>query len=110
MGWVARWGRAWRRTDARAFAVAPFVCVLAAGQGAGDRERIYATQWGSPVAQSAAEPDGPATPTDYGDCGPDARPEPGLQGQVPLADQLSGDAALGYRCNLAEVGSSDIGL
>ncbi len=112
MGRVARWGRAWHRTDARALAVAPFVCVLAVGQGAGERgsERIYATPWGSPVAQSAAEPDGPATPTDYGDCGPGARLEPGLQGQVPVADQLSGDAALGYRCNLKVIGSSDIGL
>ena len=29
---------------------------------------------------------------------------------MPLADQLSGDAALGYRCNLRQIGSTDIGL
>jgi hypothetical protein len=94
-------------------AVAPFICVLAVGQGAGsatEHQRIYATPFGSPVSASAAEPDGPATPTDYGDCGPGAMPETGLQGEVPLADQLSGRAALGYRCNLREIGSTDVGL
>ncbi|MHB8508827.1 MAG: LVIVD repeat-containing protein [Candidatus Dormibacteria bacterium] len=37
-------------------------------------------------------------------CGPGSRPEPGLQGQVPLANRASGDSQLGYRCNLELVG------
>jgi len=37
-------------------------------------------------------------------CGAGSRPEPGLQGQVPLADRLSGDSQHGYRCNLELVG------
>ena len=36
------------------------------------------------------------------------RLEPGLQGQVPLANQLSGDAALGYRKGLRLVGQNSI--
>ncbi|MGH2985076.1 MAG: LVIVD repeat-containing protein [Solirubrobacterales bacterium] len=94
-------------------AVAPFICVLAINHGSGrgaEVQRIYATPFGGPVTASASEPDGPATPTDYGDCGAGARPESGLQGQVPLADQVSGRAARGYRCNLRQIGSSDIGL
>ena len=31
-------------------------------------------------------------------------PETALQGQVPVADRVSGRAAMGYRCNLREVG------
>lgn len=49
-----------------------------------------------------------ATPADYRGCGPGARPEPGLQGQVPKAAQDSGDSKLGYRCNLRLVGQNDI--
>lgn len=37
-------------------------------------------------------------------CGPDDRPETGLQGQLPQADRASGRAADGYTCNLREVG------
>lgn len=38
-------------------------------------------------------------------CGPGDRLEPGLQGQVPMANRLSGDAAEGYWCNLRLVGN-----
>lgn len=37
-------------------------------------------------------------------CGPGSSPETGLQGQVSLADQVSGRAMKGYRCNLELVG------
>ena len=36
------------------------------------------------------------------------RPETGLQGEVPLADQLSGRSRLGYRCGTELVGQNDI--
>nr|MDQ4041559.1 hypothetical protein [Actinomycetota bacterium] len=49
-----------------------------------------------------------ATPKAYGDCGPGARPEPGLQGQVPKWAQDNGHSKAGYRCNLELVGQSDI--
>jgi hypothetical protein len=49
-----------------------------------------------------------ATPMDYGDCGPGAIPETGLQGQVPRDDQDSGRSKRGYRCNLTLLGQNDI--
>jgi hypothetical protein len=64
----------------------------------------------APDMVGAATAPGRATPkVEPQDCGPDALPETGLQGQVPEADQRSGRAAQGYRCNLALVGQTDIG-
>ena len=37
-------------------------------------------------------------------CGQGSLPETGLQGQVPLADRVSGRSQQGYRCNLELVG------
>src|SRR3954449_2624937 len=37
-------------------------------------------------------------------CGPNDKPETGLQGQIPLADRASGRSVAGYNCNLDEVG------
>ena len=37
-------------------------------------------------------------------CGPGDRPETGLQGQIPMADRVSGRSVQGYNCNLTEVG------
>jgi hypothetical protein len=37
-------------------------------------------------------------------CGAGSLPETGLQGQVPVEDQINGRSALGYRCNLELVG------
>ncbi|MFL5869462.1 MAG: LVIVD repeat-containing protein [Solirubrobacterales bacterium] len=51
---------------------------------------------------------GRATPTAYHGCGPGARPETGVQGQVPLADQRSGASRAGYSCNMKLVGYNDI--
>jgi hypothetical protein len=42
-------------------------------------------------------------------CGRLDRPETGVAGDVPLADQLSGRADLGYSCGLALVGYSSLG-
>ena len=38
------------------------------------------------------------------ECGPNDRPETGLQGQVPVPDRVSGRSVEGYTCNLTEVG------
>ena len=51
---------------------------------------------------------GRATPTRYRGCGRGAIPEPGLQGQVPLAEQRSGASRAGYRCNMKLIGENDI--
>jgi hypothetical protein len=42
-------------------------------------------------------------------CGERDRPETGLQGDVPLGDQLSGRAFRGYNCGLALVGYNSLG-
>ncbi|MCU1600693.1 MAG: hypothetical protein JWO22_1402 [Frankiales bacterium] len=41
-------------------------------------------------------------------CSTGSSPETGVQGQVPLADQLSGRSQLGYSCNLRVVGANDL--
>lgn len=38
------------------------------------------------------------------ECGPNDRPETGLQGQVPMPDRATGRSVEGYTCNLTEVG------
>ena len=47
----------------------------------------------------------PLTATPQADCGPDDRPETGLQGQVSQDDHDSGRAAEGFTCNTELVGS-----
>lgn len=42
-------------------------------------------------------------------CGPEDDPETGVQGDVPLEDQLSGRAAEGYECGISVVGRLDRG-
>jgi hypothetical protein len=63
---------------------------------------------GGPQRGVRAATDTASTPTDYGDCGRDALPETGLQGQVPITDQVSGRSKKGYRCNLRLIGQTDI--
>ena len=72
-------------------------CVLAAGMtfglaACGEDASVTAT----PGATTGAE----YTEVD--------RPEPGLQGQIPLANQQSGDSALGYRKGLKLIGQNTI--
>jgi hypothetical protein len=103
----------------RSFAVVPLICVLglSAGeqrdleQAAGPRaaHTLQATL-GGPSLRVSAELDGPATPMDYGDCGPGARREAGLQGEIPMSAQRNGDSAKGYQCNVRRVGSNVVGL
>ena len=49
----------------------------------------------------------PATTASGVACSAGSTPETGVQGQVPLADQLSGRSK-GYSCNLRMVGSNDL--
>lgn len=55
-----------------------------------------------PPTAPATAAEGPTTPK--ATCGPGSLPETGLQGEVPLADQLSTRSMQGYRCNLELVG------
>ena len=56
--------------------------------------------------------DDPAAPKDTfveylpkAECGPGDLIETGLQGQVPMADRLSGRSKQGYNCNLTMIGN-----
>src|SRR4051812_27709993 len=42
-------------------------------------------------------------------CGPGDLPETGVQGEVPVPDQLSGRSTQGYRCNVRPVATNDLG-
>lgn len=52
--------------------------------------------------------DAASSRVDPADCGPGALPETGLQGQVPLLDQLTGRSKLGYRCGIEPAGENTI--
>jgi len=58
------------------------------------------------------ESSSPASPTPSANLGPEYsavdRLEPGLQGQIPMASQLNGDSAKGYRKGLKLVGQNTI--
>jgi hypothetical protein len=56
-------------------------------------------------AAPAQAPEPPLLPTPAAECGPGSRPEPGIQGRVPLEDHESGRAAEGYTCNTELVGA-----
>ncbi|MGI8791794.1 MAG: LVIVD repeat-containing protein [Acidimicrobiales bacterium] len=48
--------------------------------------------------------DPPEAPIPKAECGPGSRPETARQGQVPLADHVSGRAPQGYTCNTEMLG------
>ena len=105
---VPRWGKL--RSAWMAAALPPlFICSL---YDPGSERYLNARP--APVTIGGGPPGGvqgsvsAATPKSYGDCGPGARPEPGLQGQVPKSAQDSGHSKAGYRCNLKLVGQSDV--
>ena len=60
---------------------------------------LLATLWATRAADAE---NGPS-------CGAQDKPETGIQGDVPLADQFSGRALKGYNCGLALVGYNDLG-
>lgn len=66
--------------------------------------RVASARTGFEV-DAAGQRGGPAPAS----CGAHDRPETGVQGDVPLADQLSGRARQGYNCGLAIVGYSSLG-
>ena len=68
---------------------------------AGHDHTTHAGHAGQPAAVAATDRS-PAK------CGPGDRPESGLQGQVPIADQLSGRSRQGYTCNIRGVAVNDI--
>ena len=86
--------------------------LLPAGAGAHDSQYMW------PMARLAHTlddlnpllfPPAPAT-VPKARCGPDDRPETGLQGQgAPLVDQLTGRTKAGYTCNTRLVGETTIG-
>lgn len=43
-------------------------------------------------------------PASRADCGPGSRPEPGMQGRVPVEHRESGRSSEGYECNMEVVG------
>lgn len=57
------------------------------------------------VAATIGDQEPPLIATPQADCGPDDRPETGLQGQVSQGDHDSGRAAEGFTCNTQLVGS-----
>jgi len=59
----------------------------------------------APIAHAAAAGSSVGAPR----CGQFDRPETGLQGEVPLADQLSGRAFQGYNCGVDVVGHDALG-
>jgi hypothetical protein len=61
---------------------------------------------GAPAAARAAEPPVFEGPVPKADCGPGSRPEPALQGEVPVANRDSGDSLKGYSCNLQIAGNA----
>ena len=55
-------------------------------------------------AQVGIDPIPPTAAVPAAECGPGARPEPALQGQVPIEDRESGRSTEGYECNLELIG------
>lgn len=62
------------------------------------------------VASRMSEADGPQSPASVvprAECQPGDKPDTQLQGQIPIADRVSGRAEEGYFCNLRVVGTHE---
>ncbi len=68
-----------------------------------------ASAGGDQALQVTVEPPGAAPADPQPHCGANDRPETGIQGDIPLADQRSGRAREGYSCGLSVVGYSSLG-
>jgi hypothetical protein len=60
----------------------------------------------TPAVAAAADPPVFEGPVPKASCGPGSRPEPALQGEVPVANRDSGDSLKGYWCNLQILGNA----
>jgi hypothetical protein len=90
---------------------APMSLELGVEAGTGDRPSLSVRgelAAGTVVLQPEVQLGG-STPSADPMCGSLDRPETGVQGDVPLADQLSGRAREGYSCGLSLVGASTLG-
>jgi hypothetical protein len=88
--------------------VAPNAVAVAAASEPGTP--LVSTQLGDLKVEVGIDLPGTDTVPDHGaSCGAGDRPETGLQGDVPLTDQLSGRASEGYNCGLDVVGYSSLG-
>ena len=87
-----------RRSMVRVTALATALFLLAAGGG----DTLTYLAMFNAEGQMGPEPE--PLPVPRAECGPDARPETGIQGRVSRADHQSGLAAQGLQCNAVLVG------
>jgi hypothetical protein len=69
---------------------------------------LLATALPGQAVENHAAPHAGASSPPRATCHEGDRPETGIQGEVPLLDQLSGRSKQGYSCNIRKVASTDI--
>lgn len=93
--------KAVRRMGAIVAVVAPLVALLIPMTLASAQGPITSPLERFPTGE---DPETTQGPVPRAHCGPDSRPELGMQGRVSADERASGRSAKGYRCNLREVG------